>query len=140
MCCTCGPRMMTAMSIWIEYNPNPEGRRIDDCAIRALCRALGVNWPEASVILSAKSLAMGTTQTDKATVNAVLHERGFRRRVLPDTCPDCYTAAMFAMDHPEGLFVICFDNHIAVVEGGRLFDSWDSSREIPLFYWKKEVD
>lgn len=124
-------------SVWIEYNPNPDGRRTDDCAIRALCKALGVSWAEASVMLSAKALAMGTTQTNKATVNAVLHENGFRRRALPDTCPDCYTAKMFCMDNPRGLFVVCFDQHIAVVEDGRIFDSWDSTREIPLFYWTR---
>lgn len=126
------------MGIWVDYNPNPESRRIDDCAIRALCKALGLNWREASVMLFAKSLSMSTTQTGKETVNAVLHERGFRRRALPDTCPDCYTAAMFAMDHPEGLYVLCFDNHMAVVDGGRLYDAWDSTREIPIFYWVKE--
>ena len=129
---------MTAMSIWIDYNPNPEGRRIDDCAIRALCKALGVNWREASVMLDAKALAMSTTQTDKATVNAVLHEHGFRRRVIPDTCPDCYTAAMFCIDNPEGMFILCFDHHIAVAEDGHIFDSWDSSAEIPIFYWYRE--
>lgn len=126
------------MSIWIDYNPNPEGRRIDDCAIRALCKALDVSWDEASVMLSAKSLALKTTQNDKATVNAVLHQRGFRRELIPDTCPDCYTAEDFCMDNPVGLFLLCFDHHIAVVEGGHLFDSWDSSREIPIFYWYRE--
>lgn len=126
-------------SVWIDYNPNPEGRRIDDCAIRALCKALGVNWDEASVMLSAKSLAMHTTQTDKATVNAVLRQNGFVRRLIPDTCPDCYTAERFCMDNPEGLFLLCFDNHIAVVEDGRIFDSWDSAKEIPLFCWMREV-
>ena len=126
------------MSIWIDYNPNPEGRRIDDCAIRALCKALGVNWDEASVMLSAKSLALKTTQTDKATVNAVLHQYGFRRELIPDTCPDCYTAEDFCMDHPAGIFLLCFDHHIAVVEDGHLFDSWDSGKEIPIFYWYRE--
>ena len=126
------------MSIWIDYNPNPEGRRIDDCAIRALCKALDVNWDEASVMLSAKSLALKTTQTDKATVNAVLHQHGFRRELIPDTCPDCYTAEDFCMDNPAGLFLLCFDHHIAVVEGGHLFDSWDSGKEIPIFYWYRE--
>lgn len=126
------------MNTWIEFNPNPEGRRIDDCAIRALCVALGVGWPEASAMLSAKSLAMSTTQTDKATVHAVLRRHGFHRHALPDTCPDCYTAAMFCADHPEGLYVLGFDRHIAAVLDGRLFDSWDSTREIPIFYWTKE--
>lgn len=126
-------------TVWIDYNPNPEGRRTDDCAIRALCKALGVNWDEASLMLSAKALAMHTTQTDKATVNAVLHQNGFTRRLIPDACPDCYTAEQFCIDNPEGLYLLCFDNHIAAVESGRIFDSWDSAMEIPLFYWMREV-
>ena len=48
-----------------------------------------------------------------------------------------YTAKDFALDHPMGVYVLGFGNHVATVEDGRLYDSWDSSQEIPQYYWEK---
>ena len=30
-----------------------------------------------------------------------------------------------------------FGNHVATVVNGQLYDSWDSSNEIPQYYWEK---
>jgi len=68
---------------------------------------------------------------------AVLRQNGFTRTALPPTCPDCYTARDFAEDHPYGTYVLGFGNHVATVVNGQLYDSWDSSNEIPQYYWEK---
>ena len=31
------------------YQPNPQGKKTDDCVIRALTKALGVDWETASI-------------------------------------------------------------------------------------------
>lgn len=33
--------------IWDKYNPNPVGRSVGDCAIRAVAKALDVTWETA---------------------------------------------------------------------------------------------
>ena len=33
--------------MWVEYNPNPSGRRVGDCAVRAVAKALNVDWETA---------------------------------------------------------------------------------------------
>lgn len=33
--------------MWIEYNPNPTGRNVDDCAVRAVSKALNTDWETA---------------------------------------------------------------------------------------------
>ena len=67
-----------------------------------------------------------------------LHEHGFKRYVIPDTCPDCYTVAQFAEDNPVGTYMLAIGTHVVAVKDGNYMDTWDSGNEIPMFYWKKE--
>ena len=83
---------------------------------------------------------MGNVPSSDAVWGSVLRQNGFTRATLPDECPDCYTAEEFCIDHPKGVYVLGFGGHTATVVDGTLFDSWDSSHEVPQFYWYKEVD
>lgn len=35
------------MSRWRMYNPNPAGRAVGDCSVRAVAAALGISWEDA---------------------------------------------------------------------------------------------
>ena len=72
------------------------------------------------------------------TWGAVLEKQGFRRSMIADTCPDCYTAERFCEDHPRGTYVLGFGGHTATVVNGDLYDAWDSSNEIPIYVWHRE--
>lgn len=124
-------------SVWIEYNPNPRGRRTIDCAVRAVCAALGVDWDAAYAMIAARGYEDKTMMVGNGTWGSVLRRHGFRRAVIPNCCPDCYTAGDFCRDHPAGTYVLGFENHVATVINGRLYDAWDSSQEIPQYYWFK---
>jgi hypothetical protein len=43
---------------FIEYNPNPVGRRVGDCAVRAISKALGITWETAYLQLATNGLQM----------------------------------------------------------------------------------
>lgn len=45
--------------MWVEYNPNPTGRRVEDCAIRAIAKALDTDWETAFAKVSANAFQMG---------------------------------------------------------------------------------
>ena len=124
--------------MWIEYNPNPVGRRVGDCAVRAVSKALGVSWERAYVMLALNGFLMGDMPSNNTVWGAVLRQNGFSMRTLPESCPECYTAADFCADNPEGVFVLGFGNHVAVVESGNLYDAWDSSKETPLYVWYRK--
>ena len=124
--------------MWREYNPKPTGRRVGDCSGRAVSAALGIDWESAYCLLANAGFQMGDMPSSDSVWGAVLRMHGFKRRAVPDTCPDCYTAEAFAADHPEGVYVLGFGGHVATVVGGDLFDSWDSSQLSPQFYWYKE--
>ena len=32
--------------MWVKYNPNPAGRQVGDCAVRALTKALNIDWDQ----------------------------------------------------------------------------------------------
>ena len=119
------------------YNPNPSRRNGIDCAVRALSKALNMTWEEAYTLLCTNGFTMYDMPNATHIVNATLRQQGFERHIIPSECPDCYTAEDFVNDHPEGLYILAFDNHICCAKDGTIFDSWNSSSEIPLFYWIK---
>ena len=123
--------------MWKKFNPNPTGRSVGDCAIRAVAKALGITWEEAYALIAANGFAMGDMPSSNSVWGAVLRQNGFYRAAIESECPDCYTAEDFAQDHPNGVFVLGFGNHVATVVDGVLYDSWDSSNEIPQYYWFK---
>ena len=122
------------------YEPNPVSSNVGDCAVRAISKALDVDWEKAYALIVVNGFRMGHVPSSDALWGSVLRQNGFTRATLPDECPDCYTAEEFCIDHPKGVYVLGFGGHTATVVDGTLFDSWDSSHEVPQFYWYKEVD
>lgn len=125
---------------FIEFNNNPVGRRVGDCAVRAVSKALNMGWEAAYIALAMNGLSMGDMPSADSVWGATLRQNGFYRTAIPNICPDCYTARDFCEEHPEGIFVLGFGGHVATVENGDLYDSWDSSNEIPQFYWHKKEE
>lgn len=127
--------------MYIEYNPNPVARKVGDCAVRAIAKALDTDWESAYLMLASNGFSMGDMPSSDSVWGATLRQHGFYRESLPNNCPDCYNAIDFMEDHPHGTYVLGFGGHVATVVDGNLYDSWDSSMENPQFYWyRKESD
>lgn len=124
--------------MYIYYNPNPAGRNVGDCAVRAISKALNTDWETAYAMMCSNGLLMSDMPSSNSVWGAVLREHNFRRENIPNSCPDCYTAEEFCMDYPYGTYVLGFGTHTATVVDGDLYDSWDSSQEIPQYFWYKK--
>lgn len=120
---------------FVLYNPNPTKRNVGDCAIRAVAKALKTDWETAYVMIAENGYAMGDVPSADSVWGSVLRQNGFYRRSIPNSCPDCYTAGDFARDNPRGTFVLGFGGHCATIDNGILYDSWDSSQQIPQYVW-----
>lgn len=124
--------------MWKYHNPNPKGKLVGDCAVRAVSAALGVDWETAYVMLAVNGFAMGDLQNSNSVIGSVLRQHGFYRFNLSEACPDCYTFGDFARDNPRGVFVVCTGTHVATIIDGNLMDVWDSSGEPVAFVWYKK--
>ncbi len=124
--------------MWIRYNPNPTGRNAGDCSIRAVAKALNIDWETAFDIIAENAKTMGDVPSSDSVWGAVLRQHGFYKQTIPNSCPNCYDVADFCIDNPRGTFVLGFGGHVATVVDGNLYDSWDSSREIPIYVWYRK--
>ena len=124
--------------MWKQYNPNPSGRAVGDCAVRALTAALGVDWDTAYILMTLEGFHQKDMLSSNSVWGAVLRQHGFTRHAIPNDCPDCFTFEDFANEHPQGTFVLGTGSHTATVKDGVIHDSWDSRNEIPQYYWRKE--
>lgn len=124
--------------MYVEYNPNPTGRRVEDCTVRAISKALDTDWETAYALITANGYAMGDMPHSNSVWGATLRQHGFYRKALPDDLPDNYTAEDFARDNPKGVFVLGFGRHVATLKDGVIYDSWDSRKELPQYYWYRK--
>ena len=124
--------------MWIEFNNNPAGRVVGDCAVRAVSVALGTDWETAYSMLAEAGYNMADMPSSNGVIGAVLRQNGFYRASIPDYCPDCFTAENFCEENPIGIFVLGFGGHVATVVDGIIYDSWDSSKEMPQYYWAQK--
>lgn len=124
--------------MWVKYNPNPTGRFVGDCSVRAVARALETSWEDAYAKITANGYAMGDMPSSDSVWGSVLRQHGFYREAIPNSCPDCYTAKDFCKDNPYGVYVLAFGGHVATVVDGDLYDSWNSENEIPMYVWYRK--
>lgn len=115
--------------MWRYYQPNPCGRSVGDCSIRAVSKALNLTWEEAYSIVCDFGYNMCDMPSSDSVWGAVLRSRGFCKRAISNDCPDCYTAEDFCYEHPFGIYVLGFGGHVATVVDGCIYDSWDCSQE-----------
>lgn len=123
--------------MFIFYNPNPDKRKVGDCTIRALSKALDTTWEQAYILAASKGYELGDMPSANSVWGAVLRDRGFYRAAIPNYCPDCYTVADFCEDNPIGTFVLGTGTHAVAVKDGDYFDAWDSGKEIPQYIFYK---
>lgn len=122
---------------YIYYNPNPLRSTAGDCVIRAICKATEEDWDT----VYSKVTFYGFLSKEMPSANEVwgtyLKSIGFTKRVIPDTCPNCYSIKEFCIDNPNGTYLLVTQGHVVAVVDGFYFDTWDSGNEVPIYYWMK---
>lgn len=122
------------MGKWVKYNPNPFGRNVGDCTIRALSKALDKGWDEVYAALAIRGYMMGDMPSANYVWGAYLEDCGFVR----DLAPANETVREFVAAHPCGTYVLALSGHVVCAQDGVIYDSWDSGNEIVLYFWHRE--
>lgn len=119
------------------YNPNPKGRFVGDCTIRAICKLTDQDWDHVYAATSFQGFLAKDMPSGNATWGAYLARLGYIRKFIPDSYLGRYTVKDFCHDHPDGCYLLVLDQHVVTVEGGDYYDTWDSGNEMPSYYWTK---
>lgn len=101
------------------YNENPKGKNTGDCTVRAISKATGKDWGETYLRLCIQGYLDGDMPSANACWGRYLRSIGYRRYIVPDTCPDCYTVGQFAEDHPVGNYILALSGHVVCVQMAR---------------------
>lgn len=125
--------------MFVEYNPNPSEKRANDCVIRAICKAMDMDWKTVYMKLCMKGLELLDWPHANYVWGEYLLDNGYSRYIIPNTCPACYTVADFAADHPRGTYILGTGEHCVTVVDGDWYDTWDSGQAVPIvYYWRNE--
>lgn len=123
--------------MFIEFNPNPKRKIVDDCVIRAICLVTGMDWYTVRVELFLMGLHEGDYEWKNYIWGGYLEKIGFTQHLLPNTCPNCFTVKDFCRLFPQGTYLLAIGDHVVGVIDGNYYDTWDSGDEIPVYYWER---
>ena len=124
--------------MWVQSNNNPDKALVGDCTVRAISKAIGKPWDDTYIYLAVQGFKMKDMPSSNRVWGEFLYNNGFRRFIIPDSCPNCYTIKDFCEDHKDGKYVLATGTHVVCVADGNYYDSWDSGDETPIYYWRKE--
>lgn len=119
------------------YNPNPTHQSNTDCVIRAISKLMNKTWDEVYILICLQGFIIHDMPSTNRVWGRFLYNNGYRRYLIPDTCPSCYTVKDFCVDHPYGKYLLALDGHVIAAVDGEYFDTTDTGHEVPIFYWKK---
>lgn len=122
---------------YVYYNPNPKGKNTTDCVIRMLTKIFDMSWDEAYISLSGIVLSEYEMPSSNYIWEKYLLSNGFRKMLLPSTCPDCMTVSEFTEMYNLGEYVVCTGSHVVAVIDGNYYDAWDSGDEVITYYFER---
>ena len=124
---------------YIFSNPNPKKILVGDCVIRGISILTDKPWEYTYVEILIQGYDMYDMPSSNEVWGAYLKSQDYSKRLIPNTCPDCYTIKDFCEDNPKGRYLLATGTHVVAVIDGDYYDTWDSGNEIPIYYFTKEV-
>lgn len=123
--------------MFVYYNPNPLGKSVGDCVIRAISKATVQTWDDVYIQISLQGFKDKNMPSANTVWGNYLKSIGFKRHTIPNSCPDCYTVADFCTEHTTGTYILATGTHVIAVMDGNYYDAWDSGNEVPAYYFSE---
>ena len=122
---------------YVQYNPNPLGKDVGDCVIRAISKALDYDWEKTYTELALQGYMMSDMPSSNAVWGTYLLNKGFQEKNIISKCTNCYTIDDFCNDNPKGIYIIGTGNHVVCCIDGVLYDSFNSQNMLPIYFFEK---
>lgn len=119
-------------------NPNPSRNLVGDCVIRAITISTNSDWETVYMNVVLHGLKLHDMPSSNSVWMDYLKEIGYKKYIIPNTCPDCYTIKDFCKDYPYGNYLVATGSHLVCIKDKNYYDTWDSGDEIITLYFKKE--
>ena len=74
---------------YVYFNPNPSGKRVGDCVIRAIAKLTRQDWQSVYWQIAEQGARLFDMPSSNNVWASYLREQGYRRFVIDDNCPDC---------------------------------------------------
>lgn len=116
-----------------RYNPNPTGRNVGDCTVRAISKAMNQDWNKTYWGLCIEGGIVKDMPSSNAVWGEYLKRYGYTRQLAPDGI----TVGEFAENYHQGTYILALSGHVVCVQDGIIYDTWDSENEIVLYFWRK---
>lgn len=123
---------------YIYKNPNPLKKRVGDCVVRGISILTNKSWVYSYICIVAQGLKMYDMPSSNEVWGSYLKSLGYKKYIIPDSCPDCYTTKEFCRDHQDGKFLVATGSHVVAIIDGNYYDTWDSGNEVPIYYFEKK--
>lgn len=130
-----------ASSRYKYYQPNKKDLKDDygDCVIRALTKALELDWLTVFEQLIPYAREKQCMPNGKAAYEEYLKDKGFVYKGISNTKGSKRpTVQKFALQHKKGIFVLRVAHHLVTCVDGTFYDTWDSGEKSLYGYWEKE--
>lgn len=119
-----------------QVNVNPLGKSIGDCSTRAIAVLFyNGDWYRAYIEKCIIGLLQANESTANEVIDVLMKNKGYKKALLPDDCPNCTTFGMFSEMYPTGKYLLCTGSHVCACIDGCIVDSWDSSDEVVSYYY-----
>ena len=69
--------------MFVFFNPNPGAKRVGDCAVRAIAKAMGTDWEKTYLALCVEGLGAPGMPSGNRDGGGCLKAKGWGRRRLP---------------------------------------------------------
>lgn len=111
---------------------------VGDCVIRGISILTDKSWEYTYMEIVVQGYDMYDMPSSNEVWSSYLKSQGYNKKIIPNTCPNCYTIKDFCEDNPHGRYLLATGTHVVAVIDGDYYDTWDSGNEIPIYYFTKE--
>lgn len=123
---------------FIKYNANPKQKRTNDCVIRAISTATGIEWKEIYSALSMQGIKNSLMLNDPKNWRKYLEKLGYEKYKMPRRADNTrYTVEEFCDEiaNDNEIYIIKIAGHLTCIKDKKLYDTWNCGKKSVGNYW-----